>query len=452
MPKGGELHYHLAGGAYPQTMIKLAAQGKYCLQQVAYSVVRPHKNCVGSTPAQALLSNSSLYQNALRAWSMKDFNGHDESGHDHFFKSFYKFGPIVQDYRAQLLVDILERAADQNEQYLEIMVLADHARSSRFADKIKKATTFEEKKRILLNNKEFNNNILYTVNETESLLKNAQHLMKCDRKIKHKACQLTVKFQYHILRTQNPDEVFAQALNGFAAISKSKHLVGINLVQAEDHPVALRDYQHHMTIFNYLHQHFPSVHIALHAGELMPGMAEKQHLKSHIRDAIIMGQAERIGHGVAISHEENHKDTLNLMRRKQIAVEINLTSNRVILSLAEKDHPIQVYLSHKVPVVLSTDDEGILQTDLTTQYVDAVKHLKLSYSQLKQINRNSLTYSFLPGKSLWADAANAIPVNECIKLKRKKCKEFIQNNPKAKLQWLLEQRLEHFEQHYKHHA
>ncbi len=30
MPKGGELHYHLAGGAYPETMLALAANGNYC--------------------------------------------------------------------------------------------------------------------------------------------------------------------------------------------------------------------------------------------------------------------------------------------------------------------------------------------------------------------------------------------------------------------------------------
>jgi adenosine deaminase len=59
-------------------------------------------------------------------------------------------------------------------------------------------------------------------------------------------------------------------------------------------------------------------------------------------------------------------------------------------------HPLHYYLDHQVPVVLSTDDEGILRTDLTREYVRAVMEQQLDYQQLKTITRNAITYSFLP--------------------------------------------------------
>lgn len=37
MPKGGELHYHLAGGAYPEIMLDLASKN-YCLNTLTSKV------------------------------------------------------------------------------------------------------------------------------------------------------------------------------------------------------------------------------------------------------------------------------------------------------------------------------------------------------------------------------------------------------------------------------
>ena len=50
-----------------------------------------------------------------------------------------------------------------------------------------------------------------------------------------------------------------------------------------------------------------------------------------------------------------------------------------------------------VPVVLSTDDEGVSRTHLTQEYLRATLSYNLTYSDLKQIVRNSIQYSFLPG-------------------------------------------------------
>ena len=248
-----------------------------------------------------------------------------------------------------------------------------------------------------------------------------------------------------MLREQPLDNLFAQALNGFAAADKSDDIVGVNLVQPEDGIIALRDYQEQMRIFKFLHSTYPNVQIALHAGELAPSDVTPAELRFHIHDAIFTGQAKRIGHGVDIAYEDDADELVTYMAKTPVAVEINLTSNQAILNISGKQHPIHYYLAHHIPIILSTDDEGILRTDLTREYVKAVNEQGLDYPDIKNITRNAITYSFVPGASLWADASKGVKVNECTNADSETCQQFIKDNEKARLQWQLEKKLAAFE-------
>ena len=89
--------------------------------------------------------------------------------------------------------------------------------------------------------------------------------------------------------------------------------------------------------------------------------------------------------------------------RRHIAVEINLTSNDVILGVSGDEHPFPVYRKYGVPVALSTDDEGVSRSQLTEEFQRAVLTYNLSYSDVKEMVRNSIEYSFAPGASYWKD-------------------------------------------------
>lgn len=451
MPKGGELHYHLAGGAYPEMMLEVAAQNDYCLNTKTFALSAGSSTCDGIS-TKDILNQPEIYSQTIRSWSMQNFVAGSESGHDHFFNTFGKFIPLVSDHSPELITDVIARAANQNEQYLELMILPDNGKSMSFGALVKDASSLAQKRQILLANKEFQQNINFTVDETERQLKEARQKSECESKPQSERCQLSVKFLYYTLREQPLDSLFAQTLNAFEAVTKSQNkggsLVGVNLVQAEDGIISLRDYHKQMQIYQYLHQLYPQVHISLHAGELTQEIAAPEALNFHIHDALLTGQAERIGHGVAIAHENEAKATLDYMVKQHKVVEINLISNLRILSVAGKEHPLNYYLAHHVPVVLSTDDEGILRTDLTAQYVEAVISHAVDYQTLKQINRNALTYAFLPGKSIWADADKALLIQDCQDLNSASCKEFIKTNAKAQLQWNLEQKLRVFEGRY----
>jgi len=98
-----------------------------------------------------------------------------------------------------------------------------------------------------------------------------------------------------------------------------------------------------------------------------------------------------------------------------------------------------------VPVVLSTDDEGVSRIDMTNEYLRAATEHGLRYADLKAMARDSLEYAFLPGKSLRGSANT--PVAVCAKV-GPACRDFLSKNPKAAQQWRLERDFEAFERSF----
>jgi adenosine deaminase len=169
-------------------------------------------------------------------------------------------------------------------------------------------------------------------------------------------------------------------------------VVALNFVGPEDGLVARRDYTRHMQIILFLAHDVP---VALHAGELWLGLVPPPDLTFHIREAIEIAGARRIGHGVALAFERDMEGLLAEMRARPVVVEVNLTSTDIILGVRGKDHPLPTYLAAGVPVVLSSDDAGVSRIDLTNEYMRAVLDFGLEYRALKAIARNALIYSFL---------------------------------------------------------
>ena len=105
--------------------------------------------------------------------------------------------------------------------------------------------------------------------------------------------------------------------------------------------------------------------------------------------------ADRIGHGADLRWERNPDQILRSMKSKGVCLEANLTSNQQILELYGRRHPITDYVSAGVKVPLSTDDEGVSRTDLTSQYAKAVRQHGFGYRRLKKFANDGLRCSFL---------------------------------------------------------
>ena len=455
MPKGADLHNHVAGAVYAETFLEQAAKDSLCIDPKAMAFTAPAKSAqttnelnhcsTGEVDASQGEENSNLANAMIDSLSMRGFVPGKSSAHDHFFDTFDKFTVASHGRDGDYIVELVRRAAEQNESYLELMALGAGSAVSTLGQRVGLSDDFEVTRQKLL--------VAGLERQVEALRSRVDEMEKarieklgCEAQPDSPPCRVVVRYILQVLRAFPKQQVFAQTMAGFMLASVDPRVVAVNFVQPEDNFTAMRDYHLHMQMVAFAKQAYPKVHISLHAGELASGLVPPSGLRFHIREAIEIGHAERIGHGTAIMYELDSLDTLNRMRNEHIAVEINLTSNDLILGVKGKDHPFPIYRKFGVPVTLSTDDEGVSRTHLTQEYQRAVLTYNLTYSDLKQIVRNGLQYCFLPGASLWQDAGYRSRVAPCTTgWNNRGCKAFLATSEKAALQADLEKRFATFE-------
>ncbi|HUJ33412.1 MAG TPA: hypothetical protein VLY23_19170 [Candidatus Acidoferrum sp.] len=464
MPKGGDLHNHLAGAVYAESWIIDGAQDHLCVNISSLVLVLPltaagnahsQSDCEkGNVPVERAYGDQHFYDALVDAFSMRGFvPSTGATAHDHFFDTFSKFEIVDPRHTGEWLDEVAARAAAQNEQYLELMVTPPFSHTAAIAKELgwQPNPSFGEFRRQLLAHglRDDVAVVRAELDQAEAIRRESEH---CGASDQAAACSVRICYVYQVLRAFPPEQVFAQTLLGFEAASADPRIVGINFVQPEDSYVAMRDYALHMKILQFLHGVYPNAHITLHAGELAPGLVPPEGLCCHIRLAVEQAHAERIGHGVDVMYEDHPYELLREMAAKHVMVEINLTSNDVILGITGKEHPLPIYRRYGVPVALSTDDEGVSRIDLTHEYVRAVETYGLRYGDLKQMVRTSIEHSFLPGASLWRDHDRfRAPVSECSADTRgapkpsSKCAAFLRSSEKAQQEWELEWRFEVFE-------
>jgi adenosine deaminase len=286
------------------------------------------------------------------------------------------------------------------------------------------------------------------IDATEADVKRRLH---CGTPTAQPGCAVTVRYIAQVIRTFPAAQVFAQAQFGYALAAADPRVVGVNLVAPEDDPNTLRDYDKQMRLLGYMGRRYPTVRLSLHAGELTMGLVPTADLRAHIRDAVEIAGARRIGHGVDLRYEADAVGLLREMAAKRVMVEINLTSNDVILGVRGADHPFETYLHAGVPLALSTDDEGVSRIDLTHEFTRAVLTYGLSYGQLKTLARNSLDYAFLPGDSLWSGTAPYRVTAACAGVTLgaatppAPCRALLKASARAAMQWRLEGEFKTFE-------
>jgi adenosine deaminase len=461
MPKGADLHIHLSGAIYAETFIRDAAEDNLCVDitKFAFVVVKaapdstsPPQCSEGKVPAASVFQNQHLYDELIDSFSMRSFvPSTGESAHDHFFDTFAKFSGTAQRHKGEWLDEVATRAAAQNEQYLEIMETPDFSHTALIGRGTHWTEDFKYLREELLSHglREDVAVARAHFDQAEAVRREREH---CGQPDATPACQVEIRYLYQVLRGLPKEIVFAQTLLGFEVASSDPRVVGINFVMPEDGYVSMNDYSLQMKMVAYLHTAYPKIHISLHAGELAPGLVPDEGLCCHIRQAVEVAQAERIGHGVDVMYEDRPHELLKEMAAKHVMVEINLTSNDVILGISGKDHPFPIYRQLKVPVALSTDDEGVSRIDLTHEYVRAVETYGLTYTDLKQMVRTGIEHSFLPGESLWHTQDNFNLTNTAcagVALGAEKptmrCADFLKSSEKAQQQWELEQRFRKFE-------
>ena len=400
MPKGGDLHVHVGGALYAEVALDNAIQNGLFYDPAANQFVR--ENGQGRVPAAKLLEGEAgeYLSKFLDAASMRGYRPGGDSGHDHFFNSFGIVGSAEDglsedDINAQ----VMARAKSQNEQYLELMtrVGPDEAYAllngppsvenpaAALETLRPKLDRFVSLCRSFLDAQD--RTMAQRIGTTPPL-SGAQGLM-------------TVRYIVTASRLAPDSSFFAHLAAGMALMQADKRVVGVNILAPEDHPFARTHFETQMHLIDFLWNRFGHPNITLHAGELTLAISPLEPMQSRIRRSIEVGHARRIGHGVSIAWEDDLPGLFQEMKRDGIAVEICLTSNAGILGVSGDQHPFNLYRKSGIPVSLNTDDEGINRSNLTMEFVRAVQTYHLSYAEVKELARNSIEYSFLPGDSLF---------------------------------------------------
>jgi adenosine deaminase len=457
MPKGGDLHNHLSGSIYAESFINWAAAAGDCVDPKTVNLspgpCEPPLRAVADG-----FSDPGLYAKMIDAFSMRNWQYSGQSGHDHFFDAFGKYGLAEQGTTDKMLAETAARAASQHEVYQELM----HSPGGREVDALAKSVGWDEdfgrlEQKLVAGGLP---KILATASaELRGDEAGRDNILHCGTPRADPGCQIDQRFLYQVARGKPKEYVFAEIVAGFlmsgadpSLVAPNPHMLGLDLVMPEDWYVPMTDFPVHMRMLGYLHERYPKVHITLHAGELVQGLVPPEGLRFHIRDSIEIAHAERIGHGVDVMNETNPEELLHEMAAGNIMVEICLTSNDVILGVSGPKHPLSQYIRAGVPVALATDDEGVARSDMTHEYLRGAEDQKLDYLQLKKMARTSLEHSFLPGASLWRDGKNFLMVSECakdvpgVKPQLVSCGKLLQSSEKAQLQWKLEGEFSEFEQ------
>ncbi|MGF1483330.1 MAG: adenosine deaminase [Opitutales bacterium] len=378
LPKAGDIHHHLGGGILPDVMYEIAAdpdrnggQRFFTRYRVDTSVGRlPFIADHTSQLTQWLTLHEKNYEKLSAAhkaqfkemgdltdkeraaWEMSivlDKKG--EEVHEFFEYHWPRLGDLLNsiDYMAEALLVNMEQFGQEKVRYLEIQ---DDFRGKRDAD------------------------------WNELSPEDATDIWK--ERLRSERGQKTgvdVRFQMIVLRFA--PNALERVEDTFAWLEKERdQWVGMNMAGREDnndgHPRRFTE------TYDRMLKRYPEIGISIHAGE-------SQKYDSHIFDTLRLG-AQRIGHGINLFRDE---PTFQMMRGGPHLIEINLVSNHLLGYVPEPlEHPFGMYLRQGIPVCLNTDDRGMWSSNMTDEYYSAVRYHNVSWKELDQMARDSLTMSF----------------------------------------------------------
>ncbi len=328
MPKGADLHSHTSGAIATEKLIQWGAEDGACVNTSTYVASNPC--AAGTTPLSTTATDQALYNAVLSAWSMEGHPGPLLSAHQHFFDAFGKYGAVQTDARNDdSYADILSQAGKNKQIYIELMQGFGSGAGGGIAAGLFgpsdpwDAATLLAKRQQIIATPSFMTAINNQAASIAATLSGARQLLGCDGASPDPGCDVDVRMMVSANRTGTRAQVFGQWVFAYELAQVVPEIVGVNLVSPEEHPNSLTFYNDEMFAlgtlddFNDSQSGRKKVRISLHAGELIPEVltpATQEHLTFHIRNAVELAHAERIGHGVDVLSETAGDGADDLLR------------------------------------------------------------------------------------------------------------------------------------------
>ncbi|MCY4380784.1 MAG: hypothetical protein OXC40_04340 [Proteobacteria bacterium] len=158
--------------------------------------------------------------------------------------------------------------------------------------------------------------------------------------------------------------------------------VGITLGGDEAHYPA-RNFQ---TLYQLARQN--NLRLTCHAGE--------HDSYQSVVDAVLLLQAERIGHGITASH---HLKTMELLKQRGVTLEVCPTSNVKTLACSWPEHPARHLLTNGITLSIASDDPGFFQTSLSKELDLCMTRLDFTQDEIIKTLKQGFISSFATDES-----------------------------------------------------
>lgn len=311
-PKGGDLHSHLGGAVYGERLLKWAAADGLCVNKEIDALDTPDKGTTcatkGAVPASEVAADSVATDELIDSISMRSYvPSPGWSGHDQFFATFFKMDASPTRF-GDSLAEVAARAGRQNLHYLELMnslnrrSLYGAAMQTPWENDLEAMYTKFQAGPLGQN---WDAIVLEAKDSITAAEARRRQLLACESASPDPGCDVEIRFLYQVIRTGPLSGTFAGFMLGFELARVDPRVVGINLVAPEDDPTAIRNYTLNMEMIDFLWQKKGPINVSLHAGELTLGLVPPSDLSFHIWEAIEIGHATRIGHGIDITYERD---------------------------------------------------------------------------------------------------------------------------------------------------
>jgi adenosine deaminase len=393
MPKGADIHHHALGALWAEDIMEMAEALDLWVNKDGFL----NKNEFSGAQKFRKIIEQDAYQKLLfQKWSVHNFDHESNNSHVHFFDVFAKIAPVFIGHESFWLSKIAQNAKEENINYVETLIECPSSSEAIWKIALDYPYAISEKPDF----KDFQRFYAYLEKnglhyQVDNVLESVENWSAAANSIDG----VRIAFQLYTVRMLDPRQVLAQLILSYEAANRSDKIAGVNLVAPEHHDLTLRFYEMQMLVCSWLGEKFPDVNLALHAGELDLSLVAEKHLENHISQAVFKTNVKRIGHGVDLLYESDSKDILEKMSNEKIAIEILQSSNQFILGVDASRHPFSSYYEAGVPIVISTDDPGILRCRLADEFCTLAKNYSfLQYNDFKNFAKNSILFSFLEQK------------------------------------------------------
>lgn len=444
MPKGADIHAHLSGSIDVENYVNWALQADLCIEPETQGLWSrlPDGSCFDEDflSVRDYLTSGARRAKLIDAWSMRPFHGrYDASGRQHFIDAFTKFYAATEGHMGQMLAVLARQAEAEHIFYMEPMIPLKIMGGR--DKKALKPSDFEGLYQLLTHDDRrwLRTKVATVIKRLDDAEREGAQALGCRR---WRECPVTMRYILQVRRYALPRNVFEEMLVGYELMKRDSRFVGITLVGDEATPRTQRHYHLHMQMLRFFSRVYAeqgAFGVTLHAGELA-------ETSDHIAQAVNVAGARRIGHATYLMREKDAAATLRRLAEKPVAIELNLTSNAMLLGEGVAP-PVALFLEERVPMVISTDNAGVLGTSLSQEYTRAAQAYHLSYSQLKMLARNSLQYAFIGGQSFWTDTESwrARTLSCKNSVASRNCERSLRGSAKALLQRRLELEFDDFE-------